>query len=292
MQAGSPSQWVSRDRSAERRSIAVASLRAGEAADGTRVVPEPDWTMAVRPTWTYRVQELVRQRIALEDDPDKPLSANILGPYSSSFSRCFNAGYRGCILVGGGTGLTAALSVLRELVRRKNSKMRVPKYVWFVWSCKTTDDLLWLWDTLNELLLGAIDDETIKPGDWGPNDAMLDWLGIRISVTRPNNEVLDDLVGRPSTDGDAEPADAQVVRPAVQPVSPQPLRMGRAVSRFIERRKAREGELLQTARNVRDWLAHDDRLVRRSADDPASTLAGSFTAFASTSARRRTTTPG
>ncbi len=58
-------------------------------------------------------------RVACGHSPPWPLTP---GPHR----------FTGTVIIGAGTGLTAAMSVLRELVFRKGKGDRVPKYCWCV----------------------------------------------------------------------------------------------------------------------------------------------------------------
>jgi NAD(P)H-flavin reductase len=40
------------------------------------------------------------------------------GPYGSPFTKCYDPKYKGVVVIGAGTGLTSALSVLKEMVQR------------------------------------------------------------------------------------------------------------------------------------------------------------------------------
>ncbi len=71
--------------------------------------------------------------------------------------------FTGSVIIGAGTGLTAALSVLRELIHRKQIGDRVPKYCWFVWSCTSVDELPWLWDCLRDLIADALRSGVLQP---------------------------------------------------------------------------------------------------------------------------------
>jgi len=157
-----------------------------------------------RPTWTYELQAALRERItrlSYLDDPERqidhvqPLKCQLRGPYGSTFTKCFNPKYTGCVVIGAGTGLTAALSVLREVIFRKQQGDRVPLYVWFVWSCRRVDDLLWCWSILHELLMQSIADRVIKPGvRWSEESNMMDWLGLTIYVSQADRRILDEFI--------------------------------------------------------------------------------------------------
>lgn len=103
-----------------------------------------DWTQPeASQTWSYKLYRtflatatqsgLLRSR--------KSLKAKIRGPYGSPFSKCFQASYPAVVVIGAGTGLTSALSVLKEMIYRHMSNQSRQR-VWFVWSCSRVDDLI------------------------------------------------------------------------------------------------------------------------------------------------------
>mmetsp|Transcript_1279 Transcript_1279/g.1715 ORF Transcript_1279/g.1715 Transcript_1279/m.1715 type:complete len:1055 (+) Transcript_1279:212-3376(+) len=161
------------------------------------------WRMTKDPTWTYKLYRAIRKRVitmASIEDPERqsqgiaPLYCKIRGPYGSTFTKCFDPHYYGSVIIGAGTGLTAAESVLRELFWRKRQKQRVPKYAWFIWSCQRVDDLLWAWQSLHKLLFGAVKDGILRPGKkWSEESLMMDWLGIYFYVSRADKERLNNF---------------------------------------------------------------------------------------------------
>eukprot|EP00924_Labyrinthula_sp_SR-Ha-C_P009628 snap_masked-scaffold_22-processed-gene-1.5-mRNA-1 protein AED:1.00 eAED:1.00 QI:0/-1/0/0/-1/1/1/0/993 len=195
-------------------------------------------------TWTFKLYERLRRRIehmaVVESDftPDNdgaaeatPLICKVKGPYGSSFTKCFNSHYYGSIVIGAGTGLTAAESVLRELFWRKRQRQRVPKYAWFIWSVAKLDDLLWAWASLQNLLGQAVRDGILKPGKkWTPQSLMLDWLGIYFYVSKANKKEDRDRL-----------------------------------TNFIN---SRGDELDEESMMVSQWMANNRRLFHASLDDP------------------------
>ena len=83
-------------------------------------------------------------------------------------------------------------------MNRKRAGQPAPKYVWFVWSCRRVDDLLWCWESLHACLYDACEGAgalrstpVLKPGEhWGATSNMLDWLGVTIYVTRADRKAL------------------------------------------------------------------------------------------------------
>jgi len=139
------------------------------------------------PTWTYRVFQQVNKT-------NPQLKARIMGPYGWSFSSCFDPKFGGSIVIGAGTGLTAAESVLRETIHRRNLGIATPGKVWFIWSCREVDDLLWCWHNLVSLLVETCLQKTICIDVLCENSNMLDWLGVSIYVTRADAKIMNDFV--------------------------------------------------------------------------------------------------
>ena len=114
---------------------------------------------------------------------DKTLKSNfeaeLMGPCGSSFQTSSN--YHGMVLVGGGSGLTSSLSVLRDIVHRHRSTggTAKPHKVWLVWVTRHVDGMLWCWDGLKRALEGEGTREQKER-----NVAALDaWLDVSIHVT-------------------------------------------------------------------------------------------------------------
>jgi len=59
------------------------------------------------------------------------------------------------VLLGSGIGLPSALSALHEFVRRRRAGMLVPRFVWFQWQCRGTEELQLCWDALHRVIYGA-----------------------------------------------------------------------------------------------------------------------------------------
>ena len=107
--------------------------------------------------------------------------------------------------------MTSALSVLKELVhRRMRGEDQEGKFVWFVWSCRRVDDLLWVWRTLEKTLQDACREGAIElDDDWCPwTSNMLDWLSITIYISRADRKALDYFLDASSGDESKLPEDA------------------------------------------------------------------------------------
>lgn len=157
------------------------------------------------PTWTYKLHQLIRQRDALTTAECTPIVASVRGPYGSPFQCCYSDTFKATVLVGSGTGLTSALSVLKEVIHRRNPKYGKPKpmsdRVWFVWSCRNVKDLKWCWRTLNSALVEACATGAIElPDDWcAATSATLGWLGVSIYVSQANKDNLLHFLGYEDT---------------------------------------------------------------------------------------------
>eukprot|EP00035_Acanthoeca_spectabilis_P001237 m.78683 g.78683 ORF g.78683 m.78683 type:complete len:534 (-) comp10733_c0_seq2:68-1669(-) len=140
------------------------------------------------PTWTFALSREIQRRMAAEEST--PIRAIIRGPYGSPFQRCYTSARYATILVGQGTGLTSALSVLKQVIARRLSKEPTSERVWFVWSCRSISDLQWCWRTLLQTIFKACAEKAIKlPEDWSPaTSSTLDWLGISIFVSQAKKE--------------------------------------------------------------------------------------------------------
>ena len=135
-----------------------------------------DWEMAPdTATWTYKLMRLVRARaiISQQRKDEEVITAHVKGPYGSPFSKCFSRAYPAAVVIGAGTGLTSALSVLKEVLKRKSQKYNkdnaTPQFVWFVWACRSEADLDWCWRTLQTAIFDAVKSNALKMGEeWSP----------------------------------------------------------------------------------------------------------------------------
>lgn len=231
--------------------------------------PDP-WIMVRNPTWTYKLYRALRQRIhdmASLEDPERqaervnPLFCYIRGPYGSTFTKCFDPHYYGSIIIGAGTGLTAAESVLRELLWRKRQQLRVPKYTWFVWSCRRVDDLLWAWSSLHELITSAIKRETLRPGKrWNSESLMLDWLGVYLYISRADKKQLDKFKETISMTETEHLGGAPSIREKLEEKEDD--EEGEVSAVDVD---TRDEESLSVA--VHKWMSHPNRLFTQSLDD-------------------------
>mmetsp|Transcript_7628 Transcript_7628/g.22533 ORF Transcript_7628/g.22533 Transcript_7628/m.22533 type:complete len:1268 (+) Transcript_7628:318-4121(+) len=148
------------------------------------------------PTWTYKLFAKVRDTViqAQGRKDYEPIKAVVRGPYGSPFQSCFTSNYKAAVLVGSGTGLTSALSVLKEVMERRRLGQPTADKVWFVWTCRNVRDLRWCWRTLQQAVVDAVQSGAIQvPDGWSAaTSSSLDWLGISIFVSQANKS---DLLG-------------------------------------------------------------------------------------------------
>jgi hypothetical protein len=165
---------------------------------------DPKWA-----TWTYKLMQKFREHANMSVDTGlaSPIKARLRGPYGSPFTKCFNPKYKAAVLIGAGTGLTAALSVLKEMVYRRIHGEDEGRYVWFVWSCRRVDDLLWCWSTLERTLQQACSEGAVDlDEDWCPwTSNMLDWLSITIYISRADRSALEYFLNNGSGEEDRIP---------------------------------------------------------------------------------------
>eukprot|EP00041_Stephanoeca_diplocostata_P037456 m.1419500 g.1419500 ORF g.1419500 m.1419500 type:complete len:912 (-) comp25040_c1_seq2:1340-4075(-) len=134
-------------------------------------------------TWTYCLLEKLQEKAQrLVENPGAQLKIpiQVRGPYGSPFTNCFSDRYKSSVLIGAGTGLSSALSVLEEILSRKARREPVPKLVWFIWSCRSEKQLDWCWSALQEIVFNAWKAGALTLDDnWSPYTSnMFDWLGI------------------------------------------------------------------------------------------------------------------
>jgi hypothetical protein len=149
---------------------------------------EGKWTQPAKSaTWTYKLLDMIRTSTDQTTPPAIPFQ--IRGPYGSPFTTCFDPKYGAAVLIGAGTGLARALSVLMEVIQRRGvARSPGPKKVWFVWSCRNEQQLDWCWRALRSTLLQAWEQGKLNPEEtWNPATSnMIDWLGITIYVSQSN----------------------------------------------------------------------------------------------------------
>lgn len=165
-----------------------------EINDGNQRWNSEKWTQpSASQTWTYKLYRKFMDAAALSvhGQNRQSIKVKIRGPYGSPFSKCFQSIYPAVVVIGAGTGLTSALSVLKEMIYRHMTNQS-RQLVWFVWSCSRVDDLIMCWRTLHELLYEAFNlDIFHMPSHWNPlTSPMLDWLSITIYVTRGDRKQL------------------------------------------------------------------------------------------------------
>lgn len=175
-----------------------------------------DWLQAKgEETWTYKLLKKFRKSAnkSLRTRAHHNIKCKLRGPYGSPFSKCFDNKYPCVIVIGAGTGLTSALSVLKEMLQRRASG-KSNQHIWFVWSCQRVDDLLMCWRALHELLFEAFQNGSISLGDqWNPlSNVMLDWLSMTIYVTRADREALIHFLDSSMPDKNGKKADTKKKR--------------------------------------------------------------------------------
>jgi hypothetical protein len=139
--------------------------------------------------WTYKLYRLLagsRARMARE------FTILIRGPHGAAFAGCFNPQRGGAVVIGAGTGLTAAEAVLREFLHRKAVDRPSPARLWFVWSCTNVDDLFWTWDQLLGLVSAAVATGVIRPLR-NQRGALIDWLGVTVYLSRGTDEAFNEF---------------------------------------------------------------------------------------------------
>lgn len=138
-------------------------------------------------SWTYK---LYRQLAGSRASQARDFTILVRGPYGAAFLQCFDPHYGGSVVIGAGTGLTAAESVLREFLHRKALDMPCPARLWFLWSCTNVDDMFWCWDQLLGLISAAVQAGVLRPLR-KQRGALLDWLGVTIYLTRGSDAFSD-----------------------------------------------------------------------------------------------------
>lgn len=173
----------------------------------SKVTGEETWEQRRAKTWTYKLYELL-----LNTPGDAKIPCKIRGPYGSSFRLCFNRNVKGALIMGAGTGLSAVESMLRAVLHRKKAGRPTPNHVsyyayktrlisnslfvkvWICWQARRVGDLLWCWDSLNELLIEAINNGTLqKTSNWTPASKTIGFLRITFFISRSEAAQLDTL---------------------------------------------------------------------------------------------------
>jgi len=166
---------------------------------------EEKWTQPAKSaTWTYKLLDMIRT--SADRNTPQAIPFQIRGPYGSPFTTCFDPKYGAAVLIGAGTGLASALSVLMEVIQRRGvARSPGPKKVWFVWSCRNEQQLDWCWRALRSTLLQAWEKGKLNPEEtWNPATSnMIDWLGITIYVSQSNATKLRDHLHEIDVEGTA-----------------------------------------------------------------------------------------
>lgn len=154
------------------------------------------WSQQYGKTWTYKVYEQIMKE-------SKTIPCLVRGPYGSPFRLCFKPRFRAAIIIGAGTGLSAVESMMRAMIIRRKQGKSTPDYVWFVWTTRRVDDLLWCWDALNNNLIHACSEGLIDKGEnWSPASAMLGFMGVNMFVTRAEQSQMDKFRQMPAPESD------------------------------------------------------------------------------------------
>ena len=159
-------------------------------------------------TWTHKLFDMIRTGT---NQNSAPIAIQIRGPHGSPFTKCFDPKHGAAVLIGAGTGLVSALSVLTEVIQRRGvARSPGPKKVWFVWSCHDEQQLDWCWRALLTTLCRAREQGKLDPeGAWSPATSnTIDWLGVTIHVSQSS---ATKLFGHPN---EADLEGAAVRKPA------------------------------------------------------------------------------
>jgi ferredoxin-NADP reductase len=130
-------------------------------------------------TWTQQVAGRLR------DHPLDTTAFRVRGPFGTTFNSVLTPGATATILVGAGSGMTAAESLLRELVQRRVARPTdAHPDVCFIWSVPTIDDVLWCWERLLSLLQETARAAALAVDMTVSGGANLDWFTSTIFVTQ------------------------------------------------------------------------------------------------------------
>jgi len=165
-----------------------------EELNNWKKLKDGEWDQIDR-TWTFRLFKAIRDKYNDESAPNT-IGVKIRGPYGSPFQSAFNRKHKACVLVGTGTGLTSALSVLKEVIERRRNKQVTCESVWLVFSGRNLRDLRWLWHELQNVLVQAVLDKTIElPHGWSAaTSAALGWLGVTVFLSRANKDEFENFL--------------------------------------------------------------------------------------------------
>ena len=218
-----------------------------------RLCGKPSWSEQVF-AHVARLQERAVTVSATDAHYPPQLAVQVRGPFGSAFARCFESKRRVgqadaplhdlVVLLGSGIGLPSALSALHEFVERRRAGKAVPRFVWFVWQCRATEELQLCWDALHRIVYGGhgLCDEAAHrqaraaltrggkvPLDrakhmqrhggqpWDEGSPMLEWLGVTLHVSSWGRDAALERTGRaalaaddPLHDAAGDPAAARV----------------------------------------------------------------------------------
>jgi hypothetical protein len=216
-------------------------------------------------TWTYKlfkhISTVVRDNrgarkvgaAGVGDSIELPVM--IRGPYGAAYERCLDPSLGASVIMGAGTGVTSALSGLRDVVARKRRDSPTPGIIWFVWTTQAVDDLLWLWDSLMETLHEACVERIIQPKrTHRKSSKMMDWLGMTVYITKADRKLLSQFVEstRPQR---GRGVTAQVDFNSDTDGYANPLRQEDSNGSYL------------TKEQVHAWMTDDKRLLANSLDD-------------------------
>jgi len=153
------------------------------------------WTLTNK-SWTYKLYRALKIE-KNSKGPSAKIPCKIMGPYGSAFENCFAPEVKGSLVLGAGTGLSSALSALRQYVRKKKMGHSVPEKLWFVWSTGDAMDLFRCWNPLFDLLYEcytSTDNNRVPilgPKEPNPMSKCLNWLYITIYLTSSKTKLKD-----------------------------------------------------------------------------------------------------
>jgi hypothetical protein len=215
-------------------------------------------------TWTYKlfkhISTVVRdnrgaRKVGAVAGDSIELPVMIRGPYGAAYERCLDPSLGASVIMGAGTGVTSALSGLRDVVARKRRDSPTPGIIWFVWTTQAVDDLLWLWDSLMETLHEACVERIIQPKrTHRKSSKMMDWLGMTVYITKADRKLLSQFVEstRPQR---GRGVTAQVDFNSDTDGYANPLRQEDSNGSYL------------TKEQVHAWMTDDKRLLANSLDD-------------------------
>lgn len=162
-------------------------------SERAKITGEGEWAQIHGPTFTYKVFDALKKAQIGDSIP-----CLMRGPYGSSFRVCFNPSTKGALIMAAGSGLSAIESMLRGMLHRRKTGAYTPHSVWVCWQCRRVGDILWVWDSLNALLIQALNDGTlVKPANWTPASKTLDFLTLTFFISRGDGSQVETLRSLP-----------------------------------------------------------------------------------------------